>query len=336
MSRFLTAVAAALLIGIGWPISAGAINDPPKIGLVQIDLSNPFHLGEVDGAKEAARRFGFRLIVTSGEGDVNKQIQAVENLINEGVDAIAINFIDAGAFGPTMKKAAAAGVPIIGLHSKIEGCAAVLGFDERHTGKIVGEYAAQLLKAKYGEVKGEVANLQGLLGQGLNTDRSGGFTDVMARYPGVKVVAQDPTDWDPTKAVAVTENWMTAYPSLDLIYGNSDSLTVPAAKVVARTGRQGQIMLVSVDGTKEGLEAVRDGVLKSTVLLAPQYSGFWKAYLPYEIATHKTDQKELLIQGVLITKDNVVPALKLADDQVHDIQKFPFEKPLTDIVAGYK
>src|SRR3984893_17148297 len=336
MSRFLTAVAAALLIGIGWPISAGAINDPPKIGLVQIDLSNPFHLGEVDGAKEAARRFGFQLIVTSGEGDVNKQIQAVENLINEGVDAIAINFIDAGAFGPTMKKAAAAGVPIIGLHSKIEGCAAVLGFDERHTGKIVGEYAAQLLKTKYGEVKGEVANLQGLLGQGLNTDRSGGFTDVMARYPGVKVVAQDPTDWDPTKAVAVTENWITAYPDLDLIYGNSDSLTVPAATVVERAGKKDQILRVSVDGTEPGIEAVRDGVWKSTVLLAPQYSGFWKAYFPYLVATKKNDKTDILIQGVLVTKDNVAPAMKLAADQVKKTQDFPFEKPLKDIVETYK
>jgi ABC-type sugar transport system substrate-binding protein len=185
-------------------------------------------------------------------------------------------------------------------------------------------------------VKGEVANLQGLLGQGLNTDRSGGFTDVMAQYPGVKVDAQDPTDWDPTKAVAVTENWMTAYPNLALIYGNSDSLTVPAAKVVARSGKQGQIMLVSVDGTLDGLTAVKDDVLKSTVMLAPQYSGFWKAYLPYEIATHKSDQKELLIQGVLIDKTNVGQALKLADDQVHSIEKFPFEKPLTDIVASYK
>ena len=185
-------------------------------------------------------------------------------------------------------------------------------------------------------MKGEVANLQGLLGQGLNTDRSGGFTDVMARYPGVKVVAQDPTDWDPTKAVAVTENWMTAYPSLDLIYGNSDSLTVPAAKVVARSGRQGQIMLVSVDGTKEGLEAVRDGVLKSTVLLAPQYSGFWKAYFPYLVATKKNDKTDLLIQGVLVTKDNVAPAMKLAEDQVKKTQDFPFEKPLKDIVETYK
>jgi ribose transport system substrate-binding protein len=336
MSKYLLAAFVAALISTLNATTVTAANNPPKIGLVQIDLSNPFHLGEVDGAKEAARRFGFELIVTSGEGDVNKQTQAVENLINSGVDAIAINFIDAGAFGPTIKKAQAAAIPIICLHSKIDGCAAVLGFDERYTGKVVGEYAAQLLKGKYGEVKGEVANLQGLLGQGLNTDRSGGFTDVMAHYPGVTVDAQDPTNWDPTKAVAVTENWMTAYPGLDLIYGNSDSLTLPASKVIARAGKQGQIMLVSVDGTQDGLQAVRDGIMRSTVMLAPQYSGFWKAYFPYQVATHATDQKQLLIQGVLITKENVGPALKLADDQVHNIQKFPFEKPLTEIVAGYK
>ncbi|MCB1487179.1 MAG: sugar ABC transporter substrate-binding protein [Bauldia sp.] len=310
--------------------------DKPTIGLIQIDLSNPFHLGEVDGAKEAARRAGFDLVVTSGEGDVTKQIQAMENLINEGVDAISINFIDSGAFGPAMAKAAAANIPVICLHSKIEGCAATLGFDERYTGKIVGEYAVELLKGRYdGEVKGQVANLQGLLGQGLNTDRSGGFTDVMEQYPGVEVVAQEPTSWDPTKAVSITENWMTAYPDLDLIYGNSDSLTVPAAGVIERAGKQDQVMLVSVDGTEPGLNAVKDGVMKSTVLLAPQYSGFWKAYFPFLVATGKADTDEVLIKGVLVTGDNVDAALKLAKDQVDDIQNFPFEKPLADIVATY-
>jgi ribose transport system substrate-binding protein len=328
---------AAVTLAASLSVSAEAANNPPKIGLVQIDLSNPFHLGEVEGAKEAARRAGFELIVTSGEGDVNKQIQAVENLINQGVDAISVNFIDAGAFGPTMAKAKAAHVPIICLHSKPEGCAATLGFDERYTGKIVGEYAAELLKKKYnGEVKGKVANLQGLLGQGLNTDRSGGFTDVMAKYPGVKVVAQEPTSWDPTKAVSITENWLTAYPDLDLIYGNSDSLTVPAAAVIDRAGKSGQIMLVSVDGTQAGLEAVRDGVMKSTVLLAPQYSGFWKAYFPYLVATKKNTTNDVLIQGVLVTADNVQPVMKLAADQVNNMKQFPFEKTLKEIVETYK
>ena len=332
MLKTLLAAASAAVIAT----SFAQAQDKPTIGLIQIDLSNPFHLGEVDGAKEAARRAGFDLVVTSGEGDVTKQIQAMENLINQGVDAISINFIDAAAFGPTMAKAAAAGIPVICLRSKIDGCAATLGFDERYTGKIVGEYAAELLKARYnGEVKGEVANLQGLLGQGLNTDRSGGFTDVMAQYPGVKVVAQEPTSWDPTKAVSITENWMTAYPDLDLIYGNSDSLTVPAAGVVERAGKQDQVLLVSVDGTEPGLTAVKDGVMESTVLLAPQYSGFWKAYFPYLVATKKDDRKEVLIQGVLVTKDNVDAALKLAGDQVSAVETFPFEKPLAEIVATY-
>ena len=142
---FKSVLAAAAAVAL---VTTSAIaQDKPKIGLIQIDLSNPFHLGEVEGAKEAARRANFDLVVTSGEGDVTKQIQAMENLINEGVDAISINFIDAAAFGPTMAKAKAANIPVICLHSKIEGCAAMLGFDERYTGKIVGEYAAELLKA---------------------------------------------------------------------------------------------------------------------------------------------------------------------------------------------
>jgi ABC-type sugar transport system substrate-binding protein len=331
MLKTLLAAASAAVIAT----SLAQAQDKPTIGLIQIDLSNPFHLGEVEGAKEAARRAGFELVITSGEGDVTKQIQAMENLINQGVDAISINFIDSAAFGPTMAKAAAANIPVICLHSKIDGCAATLGFDERYTGKIVGEYAAELLKARYGEVKGEVANLQGLLGQGLNTDRSGGFTDVMAQYPGVTVVAQEPTSWDPTKAVSITENWMTAYPKLDLIYGNSDSLTVPAAGVVDRAGKQEQVLIVSVDGTEPGLTAVKDGVMESTVLLAPQYSGFWKAYFPFLVATDADDRTEFLIQGVLVTGDNVEAALKLAADQVSAMESFPFEKPLVEIVATY-
>ena len=331
LKTFLAAASAAVIA-----TSFAQAEDKPTVGLIQIDLSNPFHLGEVEGAKEAARRAGFELVITSGEGDVTKQIQAMENLINQGVDAISINFIDSAAFGPTMAKAAAADIPVICLHSRIEGCAATLGFDERYTGKIVGEYAVELLKARYdGEVKGEVANLQGLLGQGLNTDRSGGFTDVMAQYPGVTVVAQEPTSWDPTKAVSITENWMTAYPDLDLIYGNSDSLTVPAAGVVDRAGKQEQVLIVSVDGTEPGLTAVKDGVMESTVLLAPQYSGFWKAYFPFLVATGADERSEFLIQGVLVTGDNVDAALKLAADQVSAMETFPFEKPLVDIVATY-
>jgi ABC-type sugar transport system substrate-binding protein len=338
----------ALLVSfiVSTVLVASAFAGPQKvIGLVQIDLSNPFHIGEVNGAKEAARRFGFELKVVSGEGDVNKQIQAFENLVNQKVDAIAVNFIDVNAFGPAMAKAKAAGIPVVALHSQISGAATMLGFDERYTGNLEGDYSIKMLIKKNGSPAGTVANLQGLLGQGLNEARTGGWVDVLAKYPSIKIAAKEPTGWDPKRAVEITENWMTAYPDLDLIYGNSDSLTVPALNAVVQAGRlwdgkpgktgDGKVIMVSVDGDDFALEAIKEGKMSSTVFLGPEYSGFWKAWVPFRIAMGQKVPAEMLIKGTLITADNVSAAIKLAADLKNKLTTFPFEKSLEEIVAVY-
>ena len=324
---------------------AQAARGKKVIGLVQIDLSNPFHIGEVNGAKEAARRHGFTLKVASGEGDVNKQIQAFENLVNQKVDAIAVNFIDVKAFGPAMARAKAAHIPVVALHSNIDGMACMLGFDERNTGRLEGEESVKLLTRKNGSPAGKVANLQGLLGQGLNTDRSGGWSDVLAKYPDIKIAAQEPTGWDPKRAVEIMENWLTAYPDLDLVYGNSDSLTVPALNAVEQAGRlwgggtgktgDGKIIMVSVDGDDFALQDIKDGKMSATVLLGPEYSGFWKAWVPFRIAMGEKVPPQILIKGTLITKENADAALKLAKDMKTNLTSFPYEKPLDQIVTQY-
>ena len=300
--------------------------EKPVVGLVQIDLSHPFHLGEVEGAKEAARRYDYELKVTSGEGDVNKQIQAFENLVNEGVDAIAVNFIDFNAFGPAMEKAEAAGIPVICLHSAPEGCATVLGFDEWFTGRSVGDYSAELLESAPCWPDCEAANIQGLLGQGLNEARSGGWKEQIEEA-GVTVVSSEPTDWQPEKAVAAMENWLVAYPDLDLVYGNSDGLTVPAAEAARAAGNE-EIIFTSVDGSDFALEAVQDGLLASTFLYAPEYTGFWKSWVPYRIAMGEYVPEELLIKGILVNEDNVEFTLVLAKDQKENMTEFEFEKTL--------
>ncbi len=303
------------------------------IGLVQIDLSHPFHLGEVEGAREAARRHGFELRVTSGEGDVNKQIEAFENLVNEGVDAIAVNFIDVDAFGPAMQRAQQAGIPVICLHSQTDGCATVLGFDEWYTGRTVGDYSVELLQDAACWPDCQAANLQGLLGQGLNEARSGGWREQI-EAGGVEVVAAEPTDWQPEKAVAAMENWLVAYPDLNLVYGNSDGLTVPAAETARAAGRD-DIIFVSVDGSDFALEAIQDGLLASTFLYAPEYSGYWKAWVPFRAAMGESLPEEILIKGVLVNEENVAQILELARDQKESIQTFEFELSLPELIDMY-
>jgi ABC-type sugar transport system substrate-binding protein len=340
MSRKLLATLFVLLLmlllaacGGGAEEETPAGGEVPVIGLVQIDRSHPFHLGEEAGAQEAARRHGFELRITSGEGDVNKQIEAFENLVNEGVDAIAVNFIDVEAFGPAMQKAKEAGIPVVCLHSETEGCATVLGFDEWATGRSVGDYSVQVLQEAACWPDCQAANLQGLLGQGLNEARSGGWKE-QVEAGGVEVVAQEPTDWQPEKAVAAMENWLVAYPDLNLVYGNSDGLTVPAAETARAAGRD-DLIFVSVDGSDFAMEAIQDGLLESTFLYAPEYSGYWKAWVPYRIAMGETVDPEILIKGVLINSDNVADALVLAKDQKEDMENFEFEKTLPQLIEDY-
>lgn len=306
-----------------------------RIGLVQLGTDNAFWIAQVAGGEEAARRNGFELIVTSGEGDVTRQVAAFEDLVNQGVDAIAINALDASAFGPAMEAAASANIPVVCLFSTIEGCVTTLGFEERTNGALVAQYAVELLTEKYGEPRGEVAILLGALGQDINTNRSGGFTDALANYPNITVNAAESTgNWEADRAVALTENWFTAYPNLDLIYGLSDSLSLPAANVLTRAGRD-DVLIVSYDGTDVGLEGVADGTLNSTVALLPQYNGFWNVYAAYLVATGVSFPSTYYMPGALVTTDNLAGFQMLSDDLANNMTTFPFELPIANIVDDY-
>jgi ABC-type sugar transport system substrate-binding protein len=219
------------------------------------------------------------------------------------------------------------------LHSETEGCATVLGFDEWATGRSVGDYSVEVLEEAACWPDCEAANLQGLLGQGLNEARSGGWRE-QVEAGGVTVVASEPTDWQPEKAVAAMENWLVAYPNLNLVYGNSDGLTVPAAETARAAGRD-DIIFVSVDGSDFAMEAIQDGLLTSTFLYAPEYSGFWKAWIPYQIAMGEEVDLEILIKGVLINNENVDNALVLATDQKEDMENFQFELSLPELIDIY-
>ena len=109
-------------------------------------------------------------------------------MIQQKVDVIVVNPIDGKAFSSSIEKAKAAGIPVLTLHTVVPGAVAMVGFDEMKTGNEVGQFAIDLLVKKYGSAKGQVAILQGMLGQDANTYRTKGFTDIMDKNPNVKCI----------------------------------------------------------------------------------------------------------------------------------------------------
>ncbi len=257
------------------------------VGFIQIDLTNPFHIDQARGATEAGRRYGFTVQNLSGHGSVNQQLQEFNNLIDQHVAAIMLLPIDVTAFGPALDRARRAGIPVLVLYSASPKATMSSGFDERETGALVARYAVGLLTKKYGKAQGQVAILQGIVAQGLNKDRTGGFVDEMRQHAGVTIVSQQGTDWLPDKAAAVMQDWLVRYPNLALVYGLSDTITVPAINVAARENRVGPIMFTSVDGDPIGLTAIQQGKLQCTAVYAPIYAGFRFGEMAYNLAKGK-------------------------------------------------
>ncbi len=314
-----------------------AAGDKLVVGLIQQDLQHPFHLGEVEGAKICAAKYGFELQVASGDGDVNKQVEAFDNLL-QTCDIISINTLDVTAFENSFKKAAEMGVKVVVQHSWSDQSLGTIGFDEYNMSYEVGQYAIEILKAQGGELsEKKVVLLTGNEGQGLNEYRIGGFAKAMEEN-GVEILAAEPTNWDGTVAVTKMENYLTTYDHIDLLYGLSDGVTYPAAQVIINAGRQDEIAICSIDGSADAIQAIIDGTMDCTYLLASQYTGYYKVLIPYLAMTGGYDfetQGDYILPGFIVTKDNAAAMLALAQDMENDPSSIDYDKTLEELVNEY-
>ncbi|MCL1854168.1 MAG: sugar ABC transporter substrate-binding protein [Clostridia bacterium] len=321
-------------------LCAVAEDKPITIGLIQQDLTHPFHLGEVEGAKVAADLYGFELLVGSGDRDVARQVEVFEQFLDK-CDIISINTLDVTAFANAFEKAKEKGVKVVVQHSWSEPgmSEGTIGFDEWAMSREVGEYAIELLKAQGGELSDKkIVMLAGNLGQGLNEGRTGGFAEVMAAN-GVAILAQEATNWDGTQAVTIMENYLTTYgDEINLLYGLSDGVTYPAAQVIINDGREDQILICSIDGASDAIEAIINGEMDCTYMLASQYTGFYKVTVPYRVMAGEYDfaaEGDYILPGIIVTKDNASAMLQMANDMENDIAGVPFDQSLTDIINSY-
>lgn len=312
-------------------------DDKLVVGLIQQDLTHPFHLGEVEGAKVCAEKYGFELVVSSGDGDVTKQVEAFDNLLSQ-CDIISINTLDVTAFENSFKKAEEMGVKVVVQHSWSDQTLGTIGFDEWAMSGEIGRYAIEVLKSKGGELSDkQVVLLTGNDGQGLNENRIGGFVEVMEEY-GVNILAAEPTNWDGTVAVTKMENYLTAYDHIDMLYGLSDGVTYPAALVIKNAGRRDEISICSVDGSADAIQAVIDGDMDSTYLLASQYTGYYKVLIPYLALIGEYDfetQGDFILPGFIVTPENAKEMLQLANDMENDPSSVDYDKSLEELVNEY-
>jgi len=271
--RFLRSAAGAAALSLAC-LAAGAA-DAPVIGLITKTETNPFFVKMKEGADEAARAAGAKLLTGAGrtDGDNAGQVTAMENMIAAGARTILITPSDAKAIVPSIKKARRKGVLVIALDSPTDPASAtdaLFATDNYKAGVLIGEYA----KVALGGKPARIATLDLFPGHPVGAQRHNGFlkgfglpapdagSNSLGEGPAVVCMAD--TYGDQAKGQTAMENCLQKAPDINVVYTINEPAAAGAFNALKKAGKEQGVVIVSVDGGCQGIRNVGDGVIAAT------------------------------------------------------------------------
>src|SRR4029453_4547203 len=128
-------------------------------------------------------------------------------------------------------------------------------------GRLIGDYAAKKLPqgAKVAILEGEPGNLAA-------ASRQKGILEGLKARPDIKVIADLTSHWRRDNAMAITEDWLQAYPQIDAILCHNDDSALGAIEALKPTGKAGNVRGLWGERFPEALKAIEAGLMTGTVV----------------------------------------------------------------------
>lgn len=293
-------------------LAGGVVSAAEKvIAYIPPGMISPFYAVSIKGAEAVAKKHGYKLRVLSPERETDYagQVRIVEDMITEKVDGICICAINADAVSAAIRKANAANIPVVVFNglTELPNCKveAYVGYEQRNGGRKVGDFINLKLNGK-----GNLAIIQGLPGY-HTTEREGGIRDQIGeKYPGIKIVAAQPGDWEREKGMNAAQNMLTANPDINAFVGLSDEMALGALQAKRAAGRD-DIIVCGIDGNPNALESVKEGKLDGTLYVYPHKNGSMAIDAMHEIFQGKKIDLIWEIPTVVANKDNIDEILNI-------------------------
>ncbi|HOD84702.1 MAG: D-allose-binding periplasmic protein precursor [Planctomycetes bacterium ADurb.Bin126] len=272
--RCAAAVLAAMLVAAGCSGNkdqAAQGKGKPRIALVMKSLANEFFKTMEDGARahQQAHADQYELIAQGikNEEDVQKQIDIVDQMISQGVNAIVIAPANSKALVPVCKRAIDRGIKVVNIDNKFDDAvladqkAAIpfVGPDNRAGARKAGQVLAGKLQA--GD---EVAIIAGIPDAFNGVQRQAGFEDA-AKAANLKVVAVQSAYWEMNKANDVAAALLNEHPNLKGLLCANDSMALGAASAIQAAGKKDRVLLVGFDNIQAARNLLKEGRLLATV-----------------------------------------------------------------------
>ncbi|QDU80938.1 D-allose-binding periplasmic protein precursor [Polystyrenella longa] len=255
------------------PDTSDSTSDEPKkprIALVMKSLANEFFSTMAEGARthQAAHADQYELLVDGikDERDVSRQVQLIEEMMVQQVDAIVIAPADSKSLVTACRRAQEQGIVVINIDNKLDAevltqqkiSIPFVGPDNKAGAKEVGDYLAG--KLAEGD---EVALLEGIPTAYNAQQRKAGFMESI-EAAGLNLVSSQSAQWEMDRANQVAGDIMTQQPGLKAFFCSNDSMALGTLAAVRSADKLGQVQIVGFDNINAVQEAIKAGNILAT------------------------------------------------------------------------
>ncbi len=283
---------------------SGASSGPKKIktiGLTVQAISNPFFVAIQHGAEAEAKKVGATVILEDANHDIGKQSDQIDDFIQKSVDLILLNAVDSAGIAPAVKRAVDAGIPVVAIDVGAQGgVSATVASDNLAAGQMACQYMSDRLKGT-----GSIALVDGPPVTAV-IDRVKGCKEVLAKNPGLKVVATQVGNGDRDKGLELGTSILTANPHLDAVFAINDP-TALGVELAAQQAKRSDFFIVAVDGSPDAVAALKaKGLFAATSAQSPYHMAETAVQIGEQVvAGKKLAQTDIKVPVSLVTQANV-------------------------------
>lgn len=295
----------ALFLALAVTLSCQAA-DKLRITFVTPLLAHPVWLEAKEGFEAAGKDHNFEASWVGPQGiDVNEMVNLLEIAIAEKVDGIITMALNPTALVETLKKAEAAGIPVILVDSDAPEAPrfAFLGLDPAQTGQIGAQVLLKALKGKKIYGAGIVPTITSPFLMAIQQ----AYQDALAKNPEGfehKVIVESNSDM--LKAIQEWENVFSTYPEVNALYCNGAETAPAAAKVIDERNLKGKVAVIGIDALPETLDGIKKGLLTGTLAVNFYRYGYQAGQMlaDFKRTGKKPAEVVLPIPPIVVTREN--------------------------------
>lgn len=230
-----------------------------KVGVSIATMQEAVYTFMKTAIEKEAKNDGVDIVWVSADNNEQKQLNDVQNLLSQKVNALILHSVNTGAAANLVAQAKSSNVPVIAMDRLPEGTKDVALYvtaDSKKVGQTQAEFVAKQLNGK-----GKVVILQGEAGNGVARDITAGNKEVLAKYPDIKIVAdQAHQSWSGELAMNTVTNVLTKEKNdVQAVLSNNTGMAMGAVQALRQAGLGGKVVVVGSDADLNGLQSIIDG-----------------------------------------------------------------------------